>query len=128
MKTTNARPVTTPSDMAKSREWASGFFNKGANLPISFVLDGRTIRGIPATWQTHVHRHRIDVNISTNVFDGNDPATGLEIRVECIEYRDYPVMEWVAWFNNKGQEATPIIRDILASVPVPGGSVKPLVR
>ena len=38
----------------------------------------------------------------------------MSIRVECTEYRDYPVVEWVAWFINKGHETTPVIRDILA--------------
>ena len=34
--------------------------------------------------------------------------------MECAEYQDYPVVEWVAWFTNTGDKPTPVIRDILA--------------
>ena len=111
--TTHSMPITTPEDMSKSRAWARRFFSRAADLPISFVLDGKAINGIPEEWQPVAHRRRIDANISETVFEGTDPRTGLNVRVECTEYHDYPVMEWVAWFTNKGHEPTPVIRDIL---------------
>lgn len=45
---------------------------------------------------------------------GDDATTGLNLRVECTQYQDYPVVEWVAWFTDKCREPTPLIRDILA--------------
>ena len=103
-----------PADMLQSQAWAKPFFSRAVDLPISFVLDDQAIHGIPLAWRSVVNKRRIDNNRTETVFEGADPKTGLQVRVECTEYRDYPVMEWVAWFNNKGQEATPIIRDILA--------------
>lgn len=114
MNTTHALPITTPEDMLKSREWAGRFFSRAADLPISFMFDGKAINGIPKEWQPVSHRRIIDANIVETVFEGNDAKTGLNIRIECMEYRDYPVMEWVAWFTNKGHAPTPIIRDIRA--------------
>ncbi len=38
----------------------------------------------------------------------------MNIRVECAEYLDYPVVEWVAWFSAHGSEPTPLIHDIRA--------------
>ena len=114
MNTAHAMPVTKPEDMLKSRAWSERFFSGAADLPISFVLGGKAIGGIPEDWQPVVKRRPIDANISETVFEGNDAGTGLHVRVECTEYRDYPVVEWVAWFTNKGHEATPVIRDILA--------------
>jgi alpha-galactosidase len=107
-------PATTPEDMSKCRAWVGRFFAGPADLPVSFVLDGKSIRGIPAEWQPVSTRRRIDANIIETVFEGNDARTGLNVRVECTEYRDFPVVEWVAWFSNEGHVATPAIRDILA--------------
>ncbi len=114
-KTTRA--ITTApqtSDMLRSQAWAKPFFSGAADLPISFVLDDQAIHGIPPRWSPAVHRHRIDSHRSETVFEGTDPQTGLQVRLECTEYHDYPVMEWVAWFSNEGHQATPILRDILA--------------
>jgi len=112
--TTHTMPITKPEDMSKSRAWAGRFFSRATYLPISFVLDGKTINGIPDDWQPASHQRRIDANISETVFEGTDAKTGLNVRVECTEYHDYPVMEWVAWFMNKGHEPTPVLSDIRA--------------
>ena len=114
MNTTQTTLITKPEDMAKSRAWAGQYLATAATLPISFVLDDKAISGIPPEWRPTSQRRNIDANICETVFEGNDPKTGLSVRVECTEYRDYPVVEWVAWFTNKGHETTPLIRDILA--------------
>ena len=114
MNATCAIPVTKPEDMQKSREWAGRFFSDPADLPVSFVFDGRDVGGIPKDWQSVSNRRRIDANIFETVFEGNDAGSGLNVRVECTEYQDYPVVEWVAWLTNKGRETTPVISDLLA--------------
>lgn len=100
--------------MSKSRALAAQFISCAADLPVSFVLDGKAVHGIPKGWQPTSRKHRVDANIFETVFEGNDAKTGLNLRVECTEYRDYPVIEWVAWFTNKGLKPTPIISDIRA--------------
>jgi alpha-galactosidase len=109
-----AMPITTPEDMRKSHTWVGRWFADAADLPISFVLDGKAIAGIPREWQPVSGWRRIDANIIEAIFEGTDPTTGLQVRVECTEYRDYPVVEWVAWFTNCGHQPTPVICDILA--------------
>ena len=101
-------------DMDKSRAWTGRFFASPADLPISFVFDGKPVAGIPEAWQPGSRRRRIDANIVETVFEGRDPETGLSLRVECTEYLDYPVVEWVARLANTGNRPTPIISDILA--------------
>jgi alpha-galactosidase len=44
----------------------------------------------------------------------HDPATGLELRLELREFADFPAVEWVAHFHNRGAADTPIIEDIQA--------------
>jgi alpha-galactosidase len=114
MKTVYSLPITTPADMDQRRAWVDHFFANAADLPISFTLNGETIRGIPSAWQPVVSRRRIDANLIETVFEGRDPQSGLQVRVECTEYRDYPVIEWVAWLTNQGSQPTPLISDLLA--------------
>ena len=114
MNQTTDSPVTSPEDMSLMRAWAGAHFSEAATLPISYVFDGRPIRGIPATWQPTVKRRRADANINEMEYAGADPVTGMQVRVEITEYRDYPVTEWVAWFTNTGQSPAPLLSDILA--------------
>jgi len=88
MITRHTTPSTTAEDMRKSRKWAENFFSGPAGLPISFVLDGSAIGGIPGHWQPVSHRRRIDANISETVFEGNDPGSGLNVRVECLQFKE----------------------------------------
>jgi alpha-galactosidase len=94
--------------------WAGRFITGPASLPIAFRLDDKAITGIPEDWKPVSRRRRVDANIVETVLEGNDPGTGLNIRAECLEYYDYPVVEWTAWFTNTGSQPTPILRDILA--------------
>lgn len=100
--------------MAQGRAWTERFFSAAADLPISFKLNGQALRGIRKEWRPSSRRRMIDANIVETVFEGTDPGTGLTLRVECAEYRDYPAMEWMAWFINKGEAPTPLISDIQA--------------
>ena len=101
-------------DMAQSRAWAEPLFAHAADLPISFVLDGNPVRGIPTAWRPSSRRRRIDANIIETVFEGTDPGTGLNVRVESTQYQDYPVIEWLAWLTNQGQAPTPVISNLQA--------------
>ncbi|RIK45183.1 MAG: hypothetical protein DCC57_16890 [Chloroflexi bacterium] len=107
-------PGPQPNDMAACRAWTDRYLTRPADLPVTFVLDGQPVRGIPAAWQPAVTTRRIDANLAETVFTGQDPATGLAVRVECTHYQDYPVVEWVAWLTNPGQQPTPILSDIQA--------------
>ena len=114
MNANRADAATTPEDMNRSRAWTGRFLSDPASLPISFKLDGTAVTGIPAGWRPTRRRRRVDANLIETVFEGRDDKTGLTVRVECMEYLDYPVVEWVAWFTNNGSGPTPILSDILA--------------
>ena len=70
--TTHPAATTSSGDLLKSREWTGQFFTGAAQLPVSFVFDERSLRGIPEEWQPVSARHRIDANISETVFEGTD--------------------------------------------------------
>ena len=106
--------VSVSKDMERSRAWTSRLLSGPASLPVSFMLDGKAVTGIPAGWGPVSNRRRIDANLIETTFEGRDAKTGLGLRVECVEYLDYPVVEWVAWLTNTGDQPTPIISDIAA--------------
>lgn len=104
---------TSSADMLRSREW-TGRFLEGGGPPISFRYGGREMHGIPAAWNPVERRRRIDANLVETVFEARDPATGLEVRIEAWRYLDFPVVEWTAWFTNRGAGPTPLLEDIQA--------------
>ncbi|GMV37671.1 MAG: hypothetical protein AMXMBFR61_21790 [Fimbriimonadales bacterium] len=114
MKSAFIPPIPTPEDMAESRALYEQFFTDPSKLPITYLFDGRQQRGIPKDWQPVIRTRSIDANLVEMVCSGGDPRTGLEVRVECLIYRDYPVIEWVAWFTNRGTAPTPLLSDVLA--------------
>jgi alpha-galactosidase len=84
------------------------------SLPISFCINEKVYHGIPNSFNPTVTKRRIDSNLSEIIINGLDHDTGLSITVEITQYCDFPVIEWMAWFTNKGNAATPIISNILA--------------
>jgi alpha-galactosidase len=108
------KPLTTPEDMAQSRSWTAHFISDPSRLPISFQFGDKTIAGIPASWNPVVKKNRMDANILQTTFEGMHAASGVALTVECLEYRDFPVVEWTAWLSNQGKQATALISDFLA--------------
>src|SRR5262245_48281457 len=114
MKTRDVTTLVSVADLGIRRAWTERFLANAADLPISFMLDGKQVRGIPAAWNPTMVTRRLDANLSETRFEGRDPQTGLQIRVEAKFYQNYPVVEWVVWLSNDGVEATPILSEIQA--------------
>jgi alpha-galactosidase len=109
-----ADPKTSPGDMQMIREWYTSHFSTSSDLPLSFLIADSEIRGIPEEWNPVSEKRRVDANILETLIEANDAETGLNIRVEATEYQDYPVVEWLAWLENRGSGPTPVIKEILA--------------
>lgn len=80
-------------------------------VPLSFRYGGRQVRGIPAEFRPQVTRRRVDANMEMTIIEGADER-GLTLRAEYLEYRDFPVTEWVAYLTNKGSGDTPVLSEI----------------
>lgn len=76
-------------------------FVSADKIPIKFTYGDRVITGIPKEFSPKVTRRILDANMVQYIIDGTDEK-GLNIRAEYIEYRDYPVTEWVVYFTNRG--------------------------
>ena len=105
VKTTKAdmtlleRALTNPADTAA--------------LPLKFKVNGKEISGIPASFNPVKKREIIDANITRYSYTGVCRECGLRISAEHLEYRDYPVSEWVFEFTNESDKDTPIISDVM---------------
>ena len=82
-----------------------------ANVPLQFCLDGCLYRGIPQSFNPKVSYRMLTCNIVQYVIEGCN-ADGLQIRAEYLEYRDFPVTEWVVYFTNLGEKTTSILSDV----------------
>jgi len=114
MKSSSIPTAPNFEDMLKSKAWTADWHAGAPSLPISFVYDDTVIHGIPAEWSPVSRTQRIDANLLETVYEGREPASGLSVRLEWLEYLDYPVVEWTAWLTNSGSETTPLLDSILA--------------
>jgi alpha-galactosidase len=100
--------------MAQPRCWTGAFSAAPSQLPFSFLYDGKKTNGIPDAWNPVTTTRRIDANMVETVYEGADGDSGLTVRVEVLEYRDFPVVEWIVWFANAGYATAPLLRGIRA--------------
>ena len=80
-------------------------------IPLSFRYGGRLICGIPEDYKVTV----CDVNPDEHVLERTIVASndaGLEIRVQYMEYADFPATEWLAFITNRGGAPTELISDV----------------
>ena len=54
----------------------------------------------------------LDRHRTVHTLTYSDPAGGLSLRCEAVEYDDYPTLEWTLHFKNLGKDDTPIIENI----------------
>ena len=80
-------------------------------VPLSFKLGRRRICGIPEEFSPKVSREFVDSNIGKITVEGKN-RSGLTIRADYTEYRDFPVTEWRVTITNNGKKDTPIISEL----------------
>lgn len=117
-------PVTAAADAARAAEWFAAIPSaQGDRGPFSFVYGGADYTTLIRNWA--FNRADRDQPDRIERFMGwRDPATGLEVRLVATLFRDFPAVEWVMSLENHGNEATPIVENILplnASFAVEGG-------
>ena len=94
-------------------------FDTPANIPLSYTIGGQRYMGIPDSFSPKVTRTVLDANLTQMTVTARHPA-GIELRVMCILYRDFPVTEWEASFTNRSEMPSPIIENIRIETAVAG--------
>lgn len=103
-------------EMSMSRQWVESHLKKGSGLllPFSFKLEGASSSEFMAGWALEEEKQDLDENRIQRVLSWTDPKTGLEARVEAMEYRDFPAVEWTVFFKNGGSSESPILSEVQA--------------
>lgn len=79
----------------------------------SFKYGGKHSRELLSGWQHDESVKEIDEVRTQHIRTYSEPQTGLQVRCEGIQYRDFPVVEWTLYFKNTGASDTPVLSDIL---------------
>lgn len=79
--------------------------------PFSFLYDGRPSSDLLPAWTTKRATRKMDANRAGHTMTWTDPSTGLQVRCEAVEYRDFPTVEWTVYLKNTGAKDTPLISD-----------------
>ena len=89
-------------------------------IPLTWKLNGKELRGIPAMFERSYKREIVDANITRYIYTGKCPKCGFEVQATHLEYRDYPVSEWIVHFINNGSEDSPVLSDVVLGGEITG--------
>lgn len=81
---------------------------------LSFVYDGQPSSAILGNWSLARDTKVLDANRTQHTLTYTDPQLNLTVRCEGVVWKDYPTVEWTAYFKNEGAADTPIIEAIQA--------------
>ena len=103
----------TDEEISISKEWSSSLFSSDvSNLAFSFFYDGNLSSSLIGNWQLNQYAEQLDKCRKRRSLVLFDLETGLELQCLLTEYTDYPALEWVVFFENKGNDVTPVFSNI----------------
>lgn len=87
-------------------------YQSAEQIPLSFCYGDRAYHGLDEElFHSTVTRRKIDSNIVSRVIVGR-LKDGLEVRVECTEYQDFPAVEWYAEFKNCSDKNSGVLTNV----------------
>ncbi len=122
-----AAGLDKPGDAHSANGWLNEhLLSEKAQLPFSFAYDRQGSSVLLRTWPKTTESKQLDGGRSEHIVRWADPKTGLQVRVEALEFADSPVLEWTVYFKNDGQVDAPILEYVQAldvSFPVAGEGI-----
>jgi alpha-galactosidase len=85
-----------------------------AGPPFSFVYGGKPSADFLKDWKPEHRQTSPDASRTEHTWVRADAQTGLRVRCDLVEYRDFPTVEWTLHFQNTGTNDTPILENIQA--------------
>ncbi len=95
-------------------QWKQKYDWEKAQAPFWFTYDGKSSRDFLKNWKFTTQQKQVDQNRISHVLTWKDPATGLEVRWEGLEYTDFQCVEWTVYLTNTGGKDSPILENIQA--------------
>ena len=93
----------------KRAAWAEALGDDRLPAPFSFAMGEISSEAVLARSTRHTESSDLEDERTAVTTVWTDPETGLEIRWEGVEYRDFNTVEWTVYLKNTGNESTPII-------------------
>ena len=100
-----------------------GHFEK---LPFSFVYGGRPSAELLPSWGRQEKVESTPEGRERRIITFTDRTTKLELRAEITRCDDFPAIDWVLRFTNRGQADSRLLEDVLPlnlSVKIPNGDI-----
>lgn len=96
------------------KEWIMKHFELESSLQLfSFMYGGKCSTELLETWNVErISKEIYEYSIQHELIYA-DPKTCLKVYCILTEYKDYPAVEWVLYFENMGENESLILEDIL---------------
>ncbi len=104
--------VTSDHGALSDDAWLDGWL--GTALPFSFQYSARGSGAVLPQWQFHKSISKAQTHTEQCKSIWSDENSGLRVIWHLKRFLDYPAVEWLLEFENKGTVDTPIIEDIQA--------------
>ena len=82
----------------------------GFSFQYAGASGGPLLRG----WTRAISERALDDQRARRSVTYRDPATGLEVELESVSFKDFPAVEWVVNFKNTSQTNSPMLESIQA--------------
>ena len=116
-----------PGSLHQDNRWLKEhLLNDTAQPPFSFAYDRQGSSALLKAWPRKTETTQLDDIRTEHSVIWNDPKTGLQVRLEALEFANSPVVEWIAYFKNEGKADAPILEYVQAldvSFPVAGEGI-----
>ncbi|MBM3493238.1 MAG: hypothetical protein FJX72_02785, partial [Armatimonadetes bacterium] len=97
---------------AKLADLPEGAANLSGRYPFSFSVGGRHCDDVLPGWRVTNEGKAGEPGRTLAVHQWDDPASDLRVQLESVRFGDYPAVEWVMSFENRGSADTPIIENV----------------
>ena len=94
------------------KQVSSGFLLP-AQTPFSFVYDGKRSDTLLPVWQRTLNTQEAQDRLVHTV-QWTDPQTGLRLVATVTAFKNFPAVEWLLRFENRGTQDTPILENVQA--------------
>src|ERR1700686_4986179 len=110
-----AADLDKPTGMRQDNPWLKEhLLNDKAQLPFSFAYDKQGSTALLKAWPRKTQTKQIDSDRTEHTVLWTDPKTGLQVRLETMEFANSPVVEWTTYFRNEGKADAPILEYVQA--------------
>jgi len=83
-------------EIRQAHRWSAEHFDPGSPvLPFSFVFGGRPSSELLNGWTRAIKHRKPTEQLIQHQLTLADPQTGLQVDCVAVEYKDYPVVEWI---------------------------------